>query len=114
MDAVLRIFRGDREAGGFENYTVPQDEGMVVLDAVHYVQAHLASDLACRWSCKAGKCGSCGAGVNGKARLRGMARMGEGRRGARIASAAERVFPGTRGSGSGGSRHCQVRELVTA
>ena len=49
MDALLRIFRGDREAGTFQDYAVPQHEGMVVLDAVHWVQAHLASDLACRW-----------------------------------------------------------------
>jgi len=47
MDALLRIFRGDREGGAFHDYTVPQQEGMVVLDAVHYVQAKLASDLAC-------------------------------------------------------------------
>ena len=75
MDAVLRIFRGDREAGGFQDYPVPQQEGMVVLDAVHYVQAHLASDLACRWNCKAGRCGSCSAEVNGKPRLMCMTRM---------------------------------------
>jgi succinate dehydrogenase / fumarate reductase iron-sulfur subunit len=48
MDALLKIFRGDREGGAFRDYTVPLHEGMVVLDAVHHVQAHQASDLACR------------------------------------------------------------------
>ena len=75
MDALLRIFRGDREAGAFRDYPVPQGEGMVVLDAVHWVQAHLASDLACRWNCKAGRCGSCSAEVNGRPRLMCMTRM---------------------------------------
>jgi succinate dehydrogenase iron-sulfur subunit len=75
MDALLRIFRGDREAGAFRDYPVPQHEGMVVLDAVHWVQAHLASDLACRWNCKAGRCGSCSAEVNGRPRLMCMTRM---------------------------------------
>ena len=93
MDAVLRIFRGDSEAGGFENYTVPQDEGMVVLDAVHYVQAHLASDLACRWNCKAGKCGSCSAEVNGKPRLMCMTRMDQFPPGEPITIAPMKAFP---------------------
>src|SRR5882724_13380912 len=77
MDAVLKIFRGDREQGGFRDYTVPLDEGMVVLDAVHWVQAHQASDLACRWNCTAGRCGSCSAEVNGKPRLMCMTRLSQ-------------------------------------
>src|SRR5262249_9078321 len=51
------------------------EEGMVVLDAVHRIQATQAPDLACRWNCKAGKCGSCSAEVNGKPRLMCMTRM---------------------------------------
>ena len=35
MDAVLRIFRGDRPQGEFRDYSVPLHEGMVVLDAIH-------------------------------------------------------------------------------
>src|SRR5712671_4521870 len=77
MDAVLRIFRGDRETGAFRDYTVPLHEGMVVLDAIHHVQAHQASDLACRWNCKAGRCGSCSAEVNGKPKLMCMTRLGD-------------------------------------
>ena len=48
---------------------------MVVLDAVHQIQATQANDLACRWNCKAGKCGSCSAEINGKPRLMCMTRM---------------------------------------
>jgi succinate dehydrogenase / fumarate reductase iron-sulfur subunit len=93
MDTVLRIFRGDRQTGGFHEFTVPQEEGMVVLDAVHYVQAHQASDLACRWNCKAGRCGSCSAEVNGKPRLMCMTRMDQYPAGQPITIAPMKAFP---------------------
>jgi succinate dehydrogenase / fumarate reductase iron-sulfur subunit len=74
--ATFRIWRGDRESGGkFVDYTAEITEGMVVLDAVHQIQATQANDLACRWNCKAGKCGSCSAEINGKPRLMCMTRM---------------------------------------
>jgi succinate dehydrogenase / fumarate reductase iron-sulfur subunit len=73
--ATLRIFRGDKAQGELVDYTVPLAPGMVVLDAVHAVQAIHAPDLAVRWNCKAGKCGSCGAEVNGKPKLMCMDRM---------------------------------------
>jgi succinate dehydrogenase / fumarate reductase iron-sulfur subunit len=73
--ATLRIYRGDDTAGSLEDYDVPLAPGMVVLDAVHKVQELHAPDLAVRWNCKAGKCGSCGAEVNGKPRLMCMDRM---------------------------------------
>ena len=76
-DAILRVFRGDREAGESVDYTVPVAPGMVVLDALHYIQAHQAPDLAVRWNCKAGKCGSCSAEVNGRPRLTCKTRMDE-------------------------------------
>ncbi|MGP8065437.1 MAG: 2Fe-2S iron-sulfur cluster-binding protein, partial [Acidimicrobiales bacterium] len=65
---TLAIWRGDARGGEFRDYTVPANEGEVVLDVVHRVQAELAPDLAVRWNCKAGKCGSCSAEVNGKPR----------------------------------------------
>jgi succinate dehydrogenase / fumarate reductase, iron-sulfur subunit len=74
-DAVLRVFRGDEQQNSTADYTVPIAPGMVVLDALHYVQAHDAPDLAVRWNCKAGKCGSCSAEVNGKPRLTCKTRM---------------------------------------
>ncbi len=72
---TLRIWRGDNNGGEFKDYTAEAGEGMVVLDAVHQVQATQAPDLACRWNCKAGKCGSCSAEVNGKPRLMCMTRL---------------------------------------
>jgi len=72
---TLAIWRGDAGGGGFHDYTVPANEGEVVLDVVHRIQAELAPDLAVRWNCKAGKCGSCSAEVNGRPRLMCMTRM---------------------------------------
>jgi succinate dehydrogenase / fumarate reductase, iron-sulfur subunit len=74
-DAVLRVFRGDEKVNSTADYTVPIAPGMVVLDALHHIQAHHAPDLAVRWNCKAGKCGSCSAEVNGKPRLTCKTRM---------------------------------------
>ncbi|RPH94123.1 succinate dehydrogenase/fumarate reductase iron-sulfur subunit [candidate division KSB1 bacterium] len=71
----LRIYRGDASGGEMKDYHVEVDEGMVVLDVVHRVQAQQAPDLSCRWNCKAGKCGSCSAEVNGKPKLMCMTRM---------------------------------------
>ncbi|HZT78761.1 MAG TPA: 2Fe-2S iron-sulfur cluster-binding protein, partial [Gemmataceae bacterium] len=72
---TFRIWRGENGAGEFKEYTAEVGEGMVVLDCVHQIQATQAPDLACRWNCKAGKCGSCSAEVNGKPRLMCMTRM---------------------------------------
>jgi len=72
---TMRVFRGDPSGGEFRDYTVDMDEGQVVLDVIHTVQATLAPDMAVRWNCKAGKCGSCSAEVNGKPRLMCMTRM---------------------------------------
>jgi succinate dehydrogenase / fumarate reductase iron-sulfur subunit len=74
-DAVLNVFRGDKNGGAAVDYKVPIAPGMVVLDALHYIQGHLSQDLAVRWNCKAGKCGSCSAEVNGKPRLTCKTRM---------------------------------------
>ncbi len=73
--ATFRIWRGDSHGGDFVDYKNPVTEGMVVLDAVHQIQAEQANDLACRWNCKAGKCGSCSAEINGKPRLMCMTRL---------------------------------------
>jgi succinate dehydrogenase / fumarate reductase iron-sulfur subunit len=72
---TFRIWRGDSQGGTFKDYTAEISEGMVVLDAVHQIQANEAHDLACRWNCKAGKCGSCSAEINGRPRLMCMTRM---------------------------------------
>ena len=74
--ATFRIWRSEPGgAGAFTDYTTEISDGMVVLDAVHKIQAEQAPDLACRWNCKAGKCGSCSAEINGKPRLMCMSRL---------------------------------------
>ncbi len=75
--ATFKIWRGDANSGAFRDYTSEVSEGMVVLDAVHRIQATQANDLACRWNCKAGKCGSCSAEINGLPKLMCMARLSE-------------------------------------
>ena len=75
--ATFRIWRGDAKAGRFEDYTTEISEGMVVLDAVHKIQAEQANDLAVRWNCKAGKCGSCSAEINGSPKLMCMTRLSD-------------------------------------
>ena len=74
-DLSIRIFRGDIDGGEMVDYSVPREPGMVVLDAVHSVEALHAPDLAVRWNCKAGKCGSCSAEVNGRPKLMCMDRL---------------------------------------
>jgi succinate dehydrogenase / fumarate reductase iron-sulfur subunit len=74
---TFRIWRGDAERGEFRDYPAEFSEGMVVLDVVKHIQAEQANDLAVRWNCKAGKCGSCSAEVNGLPRLMCMTRMSE-------------------------------------
>ena len=74
-EVTVRVFRGDREGGKPVDYKIPLTEGMVVLDAVHSIQANQAPDLAVRWNCKAAKCGSCSAEVNGRPRLMCKTRM---------------------------------------
>ena len=72
---TFRVWRGNAEKGEFRDYTAETGEGMVVLDAIHQIQATQAPDLACRWNCKAGKCGSCSAEINGMPRLMCMTRL---------------------------------------
>ena len=68
-EALFRVYRGNPEGGTLKEYTVQVEEGMVVLDAIHQIQARSAPDLAVRWNCKAAKCGSCSAEVNGRPKL---------------------------------------------
>jgi succinate dehydrogenase / fumarate reductase, iron-sulfur subunit len=76
-DAIMQVFRGDRQGGKTAEYKVPIAPGMVVLDALHYIQGHLAGDLAVRWNCKAGKCGSCSSEINGMPKLMCMTRLSD-------------------------------------
>src|SRR5437763_7642010 len=66
---AFRVWRGDAAGGRLEDFQVEVNEGEVVLDVIHRLQATQAPDLAVRWNCKAGKCGSCSMEINGKPRL---------------------------------------------
>jgi succinate dehydrogenase / fumarate reductase, iron-sulfur subunit len=74
---TFRVWRGADGAGEFRDYTTQAADGMVVLDAIHQIQSEQAPDLAVRWNCTAGKCGSCSAEINGKPRLMCMTRLDE-------------------------------------
>jgi len=76
-NATFRIWRGEHNRGQYVDFVTEVESGMVVLDVVHHIQATQATDLAVRWNCKAGKCGSCSAEVNGQPRLMCMTRLNE-------------------------------------
>ena len=99
-DAHLRVWRGDAERGELVDFTVEVNEGEVMLDVIHRLQATQAPDLAVRWNCKAGKCGSCSAEVNGRPRLMCMTRMNTFTPGEPVSVTPMRAFP-------------VVRDLVT-
>jgi succinate dehydrogenase / fumarate reductase iron-sulfur subunit len=89
----MRVWRGDDQGGQLEDYTVEVSEGEVVLDAIHRLQATQAGDLAVRWNCKAGKCGSCSAEINGRPRLLCMTRLSDFEPGETITVTPVRTFP---------------------
>ena len=90
---TMRVWRGDEGGGEFRDYEVPAEEGEVVLDVVHRLQATQAGDLAVRWNCKAGKCGSCSAEVNGIPRLMCMTRLNTLPEDAPVTLSPMRTFP---------------------
>jgi succinate dehydrogenase / fumarate reductase iron-sulfur subunit len=98
--AHFKVWRGDTEGGGLRDFRVEVNEGEVVLDIIHRLQATQAPDLAVRWNCKAGKCGSCSAEVNGRPRLLCMTRMSIFDRTQTVTVTPMRAFP-------------VVRDLVT-
>jgi succinate dehydrogenase / fumarate reductase iron-sulfur subunit len=75
--ATFKVWRGSGTEGALETYSTSVSEGMVVLDAIHQIQAESANDLAVRWNCKAGKCGSCSAEINGMPKLMCMTRLSD-------------------------------------
>jgi succinate dehydrogenase / fumarate reductase iron-sulfur subunit len=99
-ERTFRIWRGDKAGGRFVEYAVPVEPGMVVLDCIHAIQRTQANDLACRWNCKAGKCGSCSMEINGTPRLACMTRMNSLEPGEPVTLQPLKTFP-------------LVRDLVT-
>lgn len=90
---TFRIWRGDQSGGEFRDYTTEVTDGMVVLDAIHDIQADQANDLAIRWNCKAGKCGSCSAEINGHPRLMCMTRCSDLPAGETVTVEPMQAFP---------------------
>jgi succinate dehydrogenase / fumarate reductase iron-sulfur subunit len=90
---VFKVWRGDLEGGALTQFDVEVDPGMVVLDVLHRIQAQQANDLALRWNCKAGKCGSCSMEINGKPRLACMTRMNSFADDATITCQPLKTFP---------------------
>ncbi|MEO6887282.1 MAG: succinate dehydrogenase/fumarate reductase iron-sulfur subunit [Jatrophihabitantaceae bacterium] len=92
-DAKFRVWRGDADGGELVDYTVEVNEGEVVLDIIHRLQATQAGDLAVRWNCKAGKCGSCSSEINGRPRLMCMTRMSTFTEAETVTVTPMRTFP---------------------
>jgi succinate dehydrogenase / fumarate reductase, iron-sulfur subunit len=91
--ATVKVFRGTKDGGEYKTYEVPIEDGMVVLDAIHYIQANFDPQLAVRWNCKAAKCGSCSAEVNGKPSLMCKTRMDRFAAGEDITVQPIKTFP---------------------
>src|SRR5437660_9468859 len=111
--ATFRVWRGDRSGGEFREYPTDVDEGMVVLDAIHQIQAEQAPDLAVRWNCKAGKCGSCSAEINGLPKLMCMTRLDQLPADKPIIVEPMRAFPAVRDLVTDVSVNFRVKQKIT-
>jgi succinate dehydrogenase / fumarate reductase, iron-sulfur subunit len=90
---TFNIWRSNEAGGAFKEYQTEITEGMVVLDAVLQIQQEHANDLAVRWNCKAGKCGSCSAEINGRPKLMCMTRMSDMAEGKPVSIQPMKAFP---------------------
>jgi succinate dehydrogenase / fumarate reductase iron-sulfur subunit len=111
--ATFRIWRSSGSEGAFKDYRTEVSEGMVVLDAIHQIQAEQAPDLACRWNCKAGKCGSCSAEINGMPKLMCMTRLNDLPVGEPVTVEPMRAFPPIRDLVSDVSWNYRVKPAIT-
>jgi len=111
--ATFRIWRGESVGGAFRDYPTEVTEGMVVLDAVHQIQAAQAPDLAVRWNCKAGRCGSCSAEINGMPKLMCMTRLSDLPLERPVTIEPMRAFPLVRDLVTDVSWNYRVKERIT-
>jgi succinate dehydrogenase iron-sulfur subunit len=109
---VFRVWRGEANKGEFVEFKQQVVEGMVVLDAIHEIQATQANDLAVRWNCKAGKCGSCSAEINGKPRLMCMTRLDQLPADKPVTVEPMRAFPHVRDLVTDVSWNFRVKERI--
>jgi succinate dehydrogenase / fumarate reductase iron-sulfur subunit len=113
-EVTMRVWRGDTSGGQFAEYVMPEVEGEVVLDVIHRIQSGPAPDLACRWNCKAGKCGSCSAEINGLPRLMCMTRIDALPPDEAVVVAPLRTFPIVRDLVTDVSFNFELAKLVPA
>lgn len=109
---TFSIWRTNDTGGQFQNYEAEISEGMVVLDAVHQIQAEQANDLAVRWNCKAGKCGSCSAEINGHPKLMCMTRLDDMPRDKPITIQPMKAFPVIRDLVTDVSRNYRIKKKI--
>jgi succinate dehydrogenase / fumarate reductase iron-sulfur subunit len=113
-EVILWVYRGAAgEEGGYYEYRVPAGEGMVVLDAIHWIQSNVQPDLAARWNCKAAKCGSCSAEINGRPSLMCKTRLSDFPAGEAITVEPMRTFPLVRDLVTDVSWNYRVNERIT-
>ncbi|MCH2137472.1 MAG: succinate dehydrogenase/fumarate reductase iron-sulfur subunit [Phycisphaerales bacterium] len=112
QQVTFRVWRGEHGEGDFVEYVINVEDGMVVLDAVHAIQAQHASDLAVRWNCKAGKCGSCSAEINGKPRLMCMTRLEDLPLDQPVTIEPMQAFPGTKDLVADVSWNYEVKQKI--
>ena len=110
--ATFRIWRGDANGGKLVDYQVEVTDGMVVLDVVHKIQAEQANDLACRWNCKAGKCGSCSAEINGMPKLMCMTRLDQVPLDKPVTVSPIKAFPSIRDLATDVSWNFRVKTMI--
>jgi len=110
---TFRVWRGADGQGELRDYTTEAKDGMVVLDALQQIQAEEAPDLAMRWNCKAGKCGSCSAEINGKPRLMCMTRLDELPTDEPVSVEPIRAFPHVRDLVTDVSWNFRVKPTIT-
>jgi len=110
---TFRVWRGADGHGELRDYTTEAMDGMVVLDAMQQIQAEQAPDLALRWNCKAGKCGSCSAEINGKPRLMCMTRLDELPANEPVSVEPMRTFPHVRDLVTDVSWNFRVKPTIT-
>src|SRR6478672_6884192 len=109
--AAFKVWRSDPAGGHYEDYSVEVVPGMVVLDAIHQIQATQAPDMAVRWNCKAGKCGSCSAEINGNPRLMCMTRLNTLNLFEPISVEPMRAFPPRKADAPDGTWRMQQRDV---
>lgn len=63
---IRRSRRGSENESFLQEFAVPLEKEMTVLDALNYIKDEQDGTLSYRWSCRMGICGSCGMMVNGK------------------------------------------------